>query len=355
MAVNRTSFYAGIGGRASARRGLPSAASATADHNERSWLISAARLANVDLEEIVFEAWLALGESYSKCAHFIHSPLRPEWFEALTREQVGEAAAALFHLEDVDPATQDDTTAELVRELRELDRERVHRRSLGLTAQGLNTLNTRLHPGAVEMSEPTWQVLCNICDRLNGPAFQHGEPLLNFALAFVRATLAHFELLRARPFGAQSAATARVVEFGLLLEIDEISIRQAGLLSIHYASTRGTYQQFRIDPGVRAVDFVNYAAVGFRRALREQMHDSRLFLPRGRLQLFRENFVRSRLNGTDPATVRRVGVALADSQLRTPADLDPTTISDLALLEQASVIRRAGDGYVRAWDPADGQ
>jgi hypothetical protein len=111
---------------------------------------------------------------------------------------------------------------------------------------------------------------------------------LNFALGFMRSALVHYQLLRMRPFAEASGMTARVIEFGLLLEIDEVSIRQAGLLSVHYASTRDTYERFAADAALRPVDFLDYAAVGFRDALRQQLHGTRTFFPLRRAQLFEE-------------------------------------------------------------------
>ena len=107
----------------------------------------------------------------------------------------------------------------------------------------------------------------------------------------------HFTLLRSRPFGAHSAATAQVVEIQLLLEIDEISIRQAGLLSIHYARDRDNYQRFALDESVGVAAFVDYAAAGFRWALRQQMLASRTFFPQRRTQLYRDNFAHSSVSG----------------------------------------------------------
>src|SRR5205814_6904429 len=138
--------------------------------------------------EIAPAAWLALGESHSKCAHFVHSPMRPEWATDLTAQQVGEAAAALLSLDDREDAGADGIT----NEMRELDYERVHRRSLGLTPQGIYALQARLRHDSgrsapITLSEPTLRDLGELCNRLQGPVFRHREPLLNFALGFIRA------------------------------------------------------------------------------------------------------------------------------------------------------------------------
>jgi hypothetical protein len=296
MTIHRQSYYSGIGGRAVANAGLSS--TAHTHHDASDWLAAAAHQSTFDLRDIAPAAWLALGESHSKCAHFIHSPMRPEWAVDLTRQQVGEAAAALLYLDDRDDATADGIASEL----RELEYDRVHRRSLGLTPQGIHARHARLRHGSglsapIALSEPTLRGLGELCDRLQGPVFRPRESLLNFALGFIRAALVHFELLRLRPFAEASGMTARVVEIGLLLEVDEISIRQAGLLSVHYASTRDRYERFATDAVLQPVDFVDYAAIGFRDALRQQLHGSRTFFPLRRAQLFQENAREAIANG----------------------------------------------------------
>ena len=281
MTVTRWSQYPGIGNRASGGRvlGAPARVADGDDH----WLSVAGRQSALDLEAIDPETWLALGECYSKCAHFIHSPLLPEWLDDLTRQQVGEAIDALQRLAAADGSG----SRQLPDELRELERERVHRRSLGLTVQGMHALHTRLH-GTPLLSASAVAGLRVLCDRLDGPAFRHHEPEVNFALGFIRAVAAHHALVQLRPFGAASAATARVIEVALLLELDEISIRQAGLLSIHYARTSDAYARL-VHDGARATAFIDYAAAGLRDALRAQMHGSRTFFPERRAELFRHN------------------------------------------------------------------
>ena len=280
MTVTRWSQYPGIGNRAFGGRVLDAPADALADGGDH-WLSIAGRQAALDLDAIDAETWLALGECYSKCAHFIHSPLLAEWFDDLTRRQFGEAVDALRQLATADGSG----SRQLPDELRELERERVHRRSIGLTVQGMHSLHTRLHGGA-PLSASAIAGLRALCDRLNGPAFRHHEPEVNFALGFIRAVVVHHTLVHLQPFGASSAATARVVEVALLLELDEISVRQAGLLSIHYARTPDAYAQFVTGD---AATFVDYAAAGFRDALRAQMLGSRTFFPERRAELFRAN------------------------------------------------------------------
>ena len=296
MTIDRRAYYAGLGNRATAGRGLSAPSVALAGgHGSRSWLAAAERQSGGALAGLAPETWLALGESYSKCAHFIHSPLRREWFADLTRQQVAEAAAALTLL-DTHAGSTAATPDDVVALLWDCEYDRVHRRSLGLTVPGLNALDARLHGGGA-LTASTVRTLSELCDRWNGPAFRHRDPLVNFALGFVRAAAVHFTLLRSRPFGAHSAATARVVEIQLLLEIDEISIRQAGQLSIHYSRDRAEYERFAHDESVGIAAFVDYAAAGFRWALRQQMLDSRTFFPQRRTQLYRDNFARSGVTG----------------------------------------------------------
>ena len=98
----------------------------------------------------------------------------------------------------------------------------------------------------------------------------------------------HHALLQSKPFGESSGSPARLAEIALLLEVDEISIRQAGLLSVHYASTFETYVALG-QRGASVVEFIDYAAVGLRDAVRGQMHGTRTFFPDHRSELFRSN------------------------------------------------------------------
>jgi hypothetical protein len=293
MTFSRSAHYGGLGTRTIAGRGL-GAGARTARGDDRDWLSAASTRSGIDLRDVASETWMALGESFSKCAHFIHSPLLPEWADDLTRRQVREAVdalVALAHRERAVDGSAEQVAAPLrdacTAELHELGRERVHRRSLGITPQWLHAQHARLHGGG-PLTAAAIAVLQPPCESLHGPAFAHAEPPVHFALGFVRAVALHHALLQSRPFGASSAAVARLAEIGALLELDEISIRQAGLLSVHYAATDDAYDRFR-NGGGSAVEFIDYAALGFRDAVRRQMHDTRTFFPDRRAELFRAN------------------------------------------------------------------
>ena len=90
--------------------------------------------------------------------------------------------------------------------------------------------------------------------------------------AILRAIIAHLYVAWIHPFGDGNGRTARLLEFDILLR-SGVPSPAAHLLSNHYNATRSEhYRQLDLASKIRSpIGFVEYAIIGFRDGLREQL------------------------------------------------------------------------------------
>ncbi len=116
------------------------------------------------------------------------------------------------------------------------------------------------------------ELLVQMCDWLNGPAFA-GEGPMRLPTAVVRASLAHLYLAWIHPFGDGNGRTARLCEY-LVLVTSGVPTSAAHLISNHCNDTRDEYYRQLRDASESGGDvsgFLQYCAEGFVAGLTDQL------------------------------------------------------------------------------------
>ena len=120
-------------------------------------------------------------------------------------------------------------------------------------------------------------LISTLCDWLESPDFEpRGDgSWWDFAVAFLKAAVAHVYIAWIHPFGDGNGRTARLVEFGILTAAGIPSVA-AHLLSNHYNATRNRYYEqldYSSKSGGDLRKFFAYAAGGFVGQLQNELDD----------------------------------------------------------------------------------
>ena len=269
----------------------------------------------VKLDRASYRLWMLLGEARSKCEHVAGVPLPPEEAKRLYEVYLTKGIHATTSIEG-NTLSEDEVRRRIHGDLKLLkSREYLGREvdnvleacneiaadvmrepELPLTAGRISRFNGMILAG-LETDEDTIPgefrrhsvgvagyrgapaedcefLVGRLCDWLNGPDFRNPDPDLRFALAIIRAVIAHLYIAWIHPFGDGNGRTARLIEFQLLVQSGLVPFPAGHLLSNHYNKTRSRYYR-ELDrtskSGGEILPFLEYAVEGFVDGLREQL------------------------------------------------------------------------------------
>jgi hypothetical protein len=298
---------------------------------------------------------MLFGEAYSKSSDFFHVPLGPELAAAEERRCLKQALAATMCLAGLDlPESEVDKivgpTAATTRwparnqalvniriAIEEIERDCLHRRSLGLTPEAFRYFNSLLvrdlpaneTDGKLRPNLGGWvatdRALAVLCEVLNHPDLESPRAERAFTLAFIKAALVHLWVAGGDLFSTANRSTATIVQYGILLQSGLVPKRHAHLLSISYGSSPDRYQD-EIDRTFATGDattFVDFSIRNYMSTLRDDMESLRVLWPQQRSIVEWINHVHATYPERHGAAARRQ-IALA---LSIPDG--PTTFSTL--------------------------
>jgi Fic family protein len=262
--------------------------------------------------------WLRLGEADSKCQHLAGVPVKPSVAEelmvfymakgarattaiegnTLTEEQVRAIADNTARI----PASQEYQEVEVrnvIGLMSEISKTVVNGGQLPLTPSRMMDINERLlegtdlsdgvTPGVLRHGEvivgsvyrgappqDCEYLLDRLCIWLDSDDFRSDDSELQFALAVIKAIVAHVYLAWIHPFDDGNGRTARLVEHQILAMSGLVPLPATSLLSGHYNLTRGRYYRLleeasRKPPIGDLSNFIEYAALGLADGLRGQI------------------------------------------------------------------------------------
>lgn len=209
-------------------------------------------------------------------------------------------------------------------------------------------------------------LLAELCEWLNGEAFDPPNENLREPFAILKAIVAHLYLAWIHPFGDGNGRTARLVELQILLAAG-FTVPAAHLLSNHYNLTRTRYyaeldRASRTGPHGDEIGFLLYAIEGFVDGLRGQIDH----IWRQQLDDRWEQYIYEQFGSTSSGPELRRRQLLIDlskeadpvplSALRTIspqvaeayAGMNPRTLSrDVDSLAERDLVEIADDGTVR--------
>ncbi len=267
----------------------------------------------VDLRRLPSTFWIQLGEVQSKCHHVARTLLPPDVAQELYEIYLAKGAHATTAIEGNTlseeqvlnlargraglPASQQYAEREVsnvVRACNEIAHRVFERRGNDITVARICEFNRwvldglplegTITPGAIRKfsvgvanyrgapSEDCEYLLERLCRWLAEGIAPPSEELKT-AFAVIKASIAHLYIAWIHPFADGNGRTARLLEFAILLAagVPDVS---AHLLSNHYNLTRAEYYR-QLDvasqSGGDVSHFLQYAAVGFRDGLAEQI------------------------------------------------------------------------------------
>lgn len=357
-----------------------------------------------DINRVLPNQWMLLGEARSKCEHLAGAPLKPELAQQLYTVTLIKGALATTAIEGntltedqargildgsykAPPSRQyqEQEVRNVLEALDDLQKRIVKGEHIEITVslicefnrqvlKGLD-LDPDVVPGEVRKhsvgvanyrgapAEDCEFLLEQLAGWLNSSTFQRDDRELSFALTMAKAVYAHLYLAWIHPFGDGNGRTARLIEFLLLADCGLVPIPAAHLLSNHYNLTRDRYYKELAEAsktGGDTLGFLTYAIEGFIDGIREVIDMVRF----QQIQVAWINYVYERFSGepNTRATGRQRALVLAMPMTEaTPrgelagltrkiaqayANAGPRMLSrDLNHLVKLGLIRRIGRGY----------
>jgi Fic family protein len=328
----------------------------------------------LDLGHVGHRTWMLLGEAESKCQHVAGTALPPAAAKRMHEIYLSKGIHGTASIEG-NTLSEDDVLKRVRGELplppsqeylgREIDNilkacnkivnDVVNGRPLSLTPERVRTFNQmvldgldvdddvipgefRTHSVGVanyrgapaQDNEYLIARLCTWMDEL-----RLDDPGMRFALATLKAILAHLYIAWIHPFGDGNGRTARLIEFQLMLQAG-VPLPAAHLLSDHYNRTRDAYYRqldrtSRRKP-YRIEGFVHYALQGFVDELRLQLDEVR----KVQMGVIWVNFVHEHFKGAETAARAR--------QKHIVLDLHDSTVSIADLPNLSPRVARAYAG-----------
>jgi Fic family protein len=270
---------------------------------------------HVDLGQMTYRTWLALGEAASKCEHVRWALLRPDAARELLQVYLVRGALATTAIEGNTlseeqarkiadgelrlPPSQEYLGREIenilaaFNEIRDevfnhdhadvpLTVEKIKRYNR-LILSGL-TLEDGVDPGEIRThsvvvgnyrgapAADCEALLSRLCAWLNSDDFRSADEQLKVPLAIVKAAVAHLYLAWIHPFGDGNGRTARLLELQILLSAG-LPMPVTQLLSNHYNATRSEYYRQLANASATAspLAFLHYAVEGLVDELHAQL------------------------------------------------------------------------------------
>ncbi|MHB0981483.1 MAG: Fic family protein [Thermoleophilia bacterium] len=358
-----------------------------------------------DLRQLQHETWMLLGEARSKCEHIAGVPLLPETAKRLYKVYLSKGVHATTAIEGNTLSEEEvqqrvDGTLELsksraylgvevdniIAACNEIVADVYSGRSLELTPERVKHFNHQVLQG-LELEEGVIAGTCRahnvgvgryrgvpyqdcefllerLCHWLNSLTLDDHSSGMQFALAVLKAILAHVYIAWIHPFGDGNGRTARLIEVQLLMQSGFFPMPSAFVLSNHYNQTRDKYYR-ELDKSSRTggelQSFIDYAVQGLVDGLREQLHVIRT----QQLGVTWQNYVHEMFRDQDtPAARRRKHLvldmpdgAVSRSELmfvsarvaQAFAEKGEKTLTrDLNALERLNLIIRLGRGSYQA-------
>jgi Fic family protein len=368
----------------------------------------------VDLNQCTHDVWMLLGEIRSKCEYIAGVPLLPETAQRLYTVYLSKGAHATTAIEG--NTLSEDEVLQRVNGKLELSKSReylgvevdnilkAYDEIFGAVNQGMPLQLTperikyfnKLVLSGLDLEEGVVPGQCrehnvgvaryrgappqdceflldHLCSWLNDLELPDEGESTQFALAVLKALLAHVYIAWIHPFGDGNGRTARLVEVQLLLQSHDVPLPAAFVLSNHYNQTRDRYYR-ELDRSSRSggdlEHFFRYSLQGYADGLRDQLS----FIREQQLLVTWEHYVHNvfRDQNTQMA-LRRKHVVLDMPDDITPRNkltgisarvmseyagkTDKTLSRDLNALRRMGLILREGKGYrpnrdlIKAWIP----
>lgn len=326
----------------------------------------------VNLKVLSYQAWIQLGECFSKCEHISRIPLKPSIAAEMHKVYLAKGVLATTAIEG-NTLTEEQVRLLMEKKL-ELPRSKeylgqeidnilqlcngiinnvANGKQPSITIEEICRYNKvildkvplqeyvipgkfRTYPvtvgsyRAVDHNDAV-ELMNRLCDWLNSPDFQIKE-LPTIINSIIKAIIAHLYIAWIHPFGDGNGRTARILEFAILLS-SGVPSPAAQLLSNHYNATRNEYY-IQLDRASKKNDiseFLSYAIQGFRDGLVDQLK----YIFNQVLDISWENFVhdtyREHKHTEDTAKRRRT---LAIELFRQP---EPVAIDKLITMAQKTI------------------
>lgn len=267
-----------------------------------------------DVNKVLPNQWMLVGEAKSKCDHLAGVPLKPDvaqelWMVTLIKGALGTTAiegntlteqqvrSIMDGTSEIPPSRQyqEQEVRNVLDALTDIQANIVEGHKIPLTVESILDFNRlvlkglELEPGVVageirdySVGVPNYRgapaedchyLLSRLVDWLNSETFQNDDPELNFALTIAKAIYAHLYIAWIHPFGDGNGRTARLVEFQLLANSGMVPVPAANLLSNHYNLTRDVYYR-ELERSSRSstgepIAFLAYAIQGFVDGIRQ--------------------------------------------------------------------------------------
>jgi Fic family protein len=266
-----------------------------------------------DINRVLPNQWMLLGEARSKCEHLAGAPLKPALARDLYRVTLVKGALATTAIEG-NTLTEEEARGILdgsyqappSRQYQEQEVRNVLEALDGLHERIMSGENVQITtalifdfnrqvlkgleldpdvvPGEIRThsvvvasyrgapAEDCEFLLEKLVTWLNSSTFQSDDPEIRFALTLAKAVYAHLYLAWIHPFGDGNGRTARLVEFLLLANCGLVPMPAAHLLSNHYNLTRDRYYRelaVASQSGGDTFGFLTYAIEGFIDGIRE--------------------------------------------------------------------------------------
>lgn len=368
----------------------------------------------IDLNQCTHDIWMLLGEVSSKCEHIAGVPLLPDTAKQLYKVYLSKGAHATTAIEGNTLSEEEvlqrvDGTLELSKSREylgvevdniveacneiadavkrgvplELTPERIkHFNRLVLLGadldEGVVPGECRAHSVGVARYRGAPHQDCEflldrLCTWLNGLSLPDQGDDMQFALAVLKALIAHVYIAWIHPFGDGNGRTARLVEVQLLLQSRQVPLPAAFLLSNHYNQTRDRYYR-ELDRSSKSggdlAPFMRYALQGYVDGLREQLS----FIRKQQLLVTWQYHVHEVFrNENTPTALRRRHLVLDMPETEVPRSAltgvsarvmreyagktDKTLSRDLNALRDMGLILKEGKGFrtnrdrILAWVP----
>lgn len=368
----------------------------------------------IDLNQCTHDVWMLLGQVQSKCEHIAGVPLLPETAKQLYKVYLSKGAHATTAIEGNTLSEEEvlqrvDGTLELsksreylgiaidniIKACNEIAGAVTQGLPLELTPQRIRRFNELVLSG-LELEDGVVPGECrqhgvtvaryrgappqdceflleHLCDWLNGLTLEQESDDMQFALAVLKALVAHVYIAWIHPFGDGNGRTARLIEVQLLLQSHHVPLPAAFVLSNHYNQTRDKYYR-ELDRSSRSggdlEHFFRYSLQGYVDGLRDQLS----FIRNQQLLVTWEYHVHDLFrNQNTPAALRRRHLVLdmpdrvmPRSQLtgvsarvmnEYAGKTDKTLSRDLNALRTMQLVVREGRGFkpnrdrIMAWIP----
>lgn len=325
-----------------------------------------------NLKVLSYQAWIQLGECFSKCEHISRIPLKPSISAEMHKVYLAKGVLATTAIEG-NTLTEEQVRLLMEKKL-ELPRSKEY---LGQEIDNILQLCNEIINNVANGKQPsiTIEEICRynkiildkvplqeyvipgkfrtypvtvgsyravdhndavelmnrLCDWLNSPDFQIKE-LPTIINSIIKAIIAHLYIAWIHPFGDGNGRTARILEFAILLS-SGVPSPAAQLLSNHYNATRNEYyiQLDRASKKNNISEFLSYAIQGFRDGLVDQLK----YIFNQVLDISWENFVhdtyREHKHTEDTAKRRRT---LAIELFRQP---EPVAVDKLITMTQKTI------------------